>query len=127
MSLSSATTSAIWSDATHGASSPVEDDFAAGVATTGVASVRGKTLGKIETAGDADWFAVTLEAGVRYQFVADTLIAPFGAAALGNPRLRLLDADGKLVASDDNSFIGDRKSTRLNFSHVSESRMPSSA
>ena len=83
------------------------DDFAASVATTGVALVRGRTTGRIETATDQDWFKVTLEQGVRYLFVADTLIAPLGAGALGNPRLTLLDSTGLVVvASDDDSYVG---------------------
>jgi len=84
----------------------LSDDFAATTATTGVAAVRGKTIGQIETAGDTDWFAVTLEAGVSYQFVADTLIAPLGPGALGNPKLRLLDASGRQVSIDDDSYVG---------------------
>lgn len=85
---------------------PIADDFAATTATTGVVAARGKTVGQIETVGDADWFAVTLEAGVAYQFVADTLIAPLGPTALGNPKLRLLDALGRSLAADDDSYIG---------------------
>ena len=85
---------------------PISDDFAATTATTGVVAARGKIVGQIETVGDADWFAVTLEAGVAYQFVADTLIAPLGPSALGNPKLRLLDASGRPLVVDDDSYIG---------------------
>jgi cyclophilin family peptidyl-prolyl cis-trans isomerase len=85
---------------------PVADDFAATTATSGVVAARGRVVGQIETVGDADWFAVTLEAGVSYQFVADTLIAPLGPGALGNPKLRLLDASGRPLAVDDDSYVG---------------------
>ena len=44
------------------------DDFTAGTDTTGAVAVGGSTTGEIETYGDQDWFAVTLEAGKVYQF-----------------------------------------------------------
>jgi hypothetical protein len=44
------------------------DDYAGSTATTGVVPIGGLTTGNIETSGDADWFAVTLTAGVTYQF-----------------------------------------------------------
>ena len=43
------------------------DDFTAGVGTSGVVAVGGSATGEIETPGDVDWFAVTLEAGKIYQ------------------------------------------------------------
>ena len=53
-----------------------------------------------------------------------------GTTALGDMS-RALKTDLRLEAFADvdeaNSAIGDRKSTRLNSSHMSESRMPSSA
>jgi acyl-coenzyme A synthetase/AMP-(fatty) acid ligase len=44
-----------------------------------------------------------------------------------NTELALLDDDGREVPPGQAGEIADRKSTRLNSSHNSESRMPSSA
>lgn len=87
-------------------SAQASDDYAASVLTAGVAPVRDRILGRIETLGDADWFAVTLEPGVSYRFIADTLLAPLGITALGDARLRLLDSNGRPVAADDDSYVG---------------------
>lgn len=43
------------------------DDFSADTSTTGSVTVGVLTTGRIETSGDVDWFAVTLEAGKTYQ------------------------------------------------------------
>ena len=49
-------------------------------------------------------------------------------AALPVSALSLEEAKTKgLVGEKPSGYLGDRKSTRLNSSHVSESRMPSSA
>ena len=51
-----------------------------------------------------------------------------GSPADANYRLRLtLSGNEEAVVLQPNTAITDRKSTRLNSSHVSESRMPSSA
>ena len=44
----------------------MSDDYAATTQTTGAVAVGGSATGEIETAGDHDWFAVTLEAGKTY-------------------------------------------------------------
>ena len=62
------------------------------------------------------------------------LVVASGTARLNNRKIkdalggkpRLLSAD-EVVAATGHPVGGDRKSTRLNSSHVSESRMPSSA
>ena len=54
----------------------------------------------------------------RTNFMCSHLVFGCGAALIGGKAVRLLNA-----AFD----AGDRKSTRLNSSHVSQSRMPSSA
>lgn len=42
------------------------DDFAATIGTTGTVTVGGTVQGKVEIAGDVDWFKVTLGANSRY-------------------------------------------------------------
>ena len=44
------------------------DDFAANTSTTGYATVGGSSSGRIETAGDEDWFAVSVTGGQIYNF-----------------------------------------------------------
>ena len=48
-------------------SGPPPDDFSAGTNTTGLVDVGGSVTGNVESADDADWFAVDLEGGTRYQ------------------------------------------------------------
>ena len=50
-----------------------------------------------------------------------------GCGFVANPMQYMKDADEELVAAEQNTDDGDRKSTRLNSSHPSSSRMPSSA
>ena len=110
---------------------PVNDDFSASVSTTGTVNVGGNAVGTVNFIGDRDWFRITLAAGATYQFNLD-------GTGLSDPTLYLRDAAGaQLRFNDDfsgrNSQItfttttADRKSTRLNSSHSSVSRMPSSA
>ncbi len=70
------------------------DDYAANLSTAGRASVGGSSTGRIETTGDHDWFAVTLNAGTQYQLRANS-------AGLGDPLLTLRDGGGGFVTSND--------------------------
>ena len=45
----------------------MSDDYTSDTQTTGTVTVGGSTTGDIETGGDQDWFAVTLEAGKTYR------------------------------------------------------------
>ena len=47
---------------------PAADDFSDNTATDGAVTVGGSVQGNIEWEDDADWFAVELTAGVRYEF-----------------------------------------------------------
>ena len=80
----------------------VTDDFASSTATTGSVSVGGSTSGNIETAGDTDWFKITLTAGQTYQF--DLKGGPSGNGNLPDPFLRLRDSSGNTIA---NAFADD--------------------
>lgn len=46
----------------------VTDDYSANILTLGSLSVGGQSTGNIETAGDKDWFGVSLQAGTTYTF-----------------------------------------------------------
>ncbi|MFZ2029151.1 MAG: PPC domain-containing protein, partial [Vitreimonas sp.] len=80
------------------------DDYAASTSTTGTVSVGGSRSGNIETAGDADWFKITLVAGQTYQF--DLRGSPSGGGTLADPFLRLRDSAGNSITSDDDSGTG---------------------
>ena len=80
----------------------VPDDFTAGTDTTGTVEIGGSTRGEIEVPYDRDWFAVTLEAGRRYQF--DVEGSQTGAGTLVYPYLLgVYDANGNFAF--DNSGI----------------------
>ena len=79
-----------------------EDDFDADAGTSGRVALGGSQRGEIETALDADWFAVTLRAGNDYVFE----VAGAGDPALSNPVVRLIGPDGTVLASDDDSGPG---------------------
>ncbi|MCB1335140.1 MAG: pre-peptidase C-terminal domain-containing protein, partial [Roseivivax sp.] len=75
----------------------ITDDFAGDSSTTGTIAVGGSTSGNIETAGDRDWFAVTLQARTEYQIA----LAGQGGGALTDTYLRIYDAAGNELASND--------------------------
>jgi hypothetical protein len=85
------------------------DDFAASSASTGRLATGGSASGQIESAGDTDWFAATLSAGIRY---VATLV-PASAGGLADPLLTVWRSDTDFVAADDNS--AGNGSARLDF------------
>ncbi|MCL4744531.1 MAG: tandem-95 repeat protein [Burkholderiaceae bacterium] len=80
---------------------PPADDFPATRFTPGAVAVGGASAGTLESAGDRDWFAVSLQAGARYIF--ELLGAASGDGTLADPSLRLLSAAGGLLASNDDA------------------------
>ena len=80
------------------------DDYPASTATTGMVAVGGSIAGEIETAGDADWFKVTLTSGKTYRFACEG--SDTGQGALEYPVLRLLDGAGHVLLSDSGSVDG---------------------
>jgi len=80
----------------------VGDDYADGPDTTGRLPLGDTVQGRIDTPGDADWFAVELTAGVAHLF--DMRGAPDGT--LQDGLLTLHDADGNEVARDDDGGEG---------------------
>ncbi len=89
-------------------------DLAADTATTGAVAVGGSAAGAIETAGDRDWFAVTLEAGTAYRI--DLEGSPTHGGTLPDPYLRgVYDADGNLVPGTPDDDGGQSLNSRLEF------------
>ena len=82
----------------------VRDDYAASTATTGVLAANGSSSGNIEGTGDADWFRITLTAGQTYRLEALGYDSSNGT--LRDPLLRLYNASGVQVASDDDGGTG---------------------
>ena len=66
----------------------LDDDYASDTSTTGSLTVGSSVTGNLETYGDSDWFAITLEAGATYQF---DQIGPYDAF------LYLRDSSGNLL------------------------------
>ena len=83
---------------------PITDDYTSTTSTTGTVSVGGTKTGSIETAGDTDWFKISLVAGVTYTF--DAMGSPSGKGTLADTYLRLRDGAGTSIAFDDDSGTG---------------------
>ena len=72
------------------------DDYAATSSSTGLVLVGSGSSGVLEQIGDRDWFAVDLQAGRTYDL-------RLNGTSLADPSLRLLNAAGTLLASNDDS------------------------
>jgi subtilisin family serine protease len=76
------------------------DDFAANTTSQGLVSPGGSSSsGRLETAGDHDWFQVSVQAGRSYEF-------RLTGVSLTDPVLRLRDGTGAEIAVDNNSGGG---------------------
>ena len=81
----------------------MSDDYKGDSTSTGTLVIDGAaTSGRIEAVGDSDWFAVTLQTGIIYEFA----LSAAGLDDLSDPYVYLRDADGKLLAADDDSGPG---------------------
>ncbi|MCW5735005.1 MAG: M10 family metallopeptidase C-terminal domain-containing protein [Enhydrobacter sp.] len=78
-------------------------DAAAGVGTSYSLSAGQTAQGTIATAGDRDWYAVSLTKNQTYTVA----LVGTGAANLQNPILRLYRPNGTLITLDDDAFIGE--------------------
>ena len=77
-------------------------------------TVGGSATGEVETGGDQDWFAVTLEAGRTYRI--DLEGSDTGAGTLNDPYLYgIHDADGVLLAGTTDDDGGQALNSRLEF------------
>ena len=83
------------------------DDYSSTTQTTGTVAVDGSTRGNIETSGDHDWFAVTLDAGSTYRIDLEGYWT--GDGTLYDPYLHgVYDANGVLLdgTTDDDAGTG---------------------
>ena len=78
------------------------DDYAASTATTGRITAGGSVTGTLETAGDLDWFAVSLVAGKQYTFTLE----PGTTNDLADPYLKLFSSDGKTLIDENDDANG---------------------
>ena len=92
----------------------VPGDYEAGTGTSGTVEVGGLVMGEIETGGDRDWFAVTLEADKIYRI--DLKGDDTGHGTLRDPYLRgLHDADGNLLPGTTADYGGAGRNSRVEF------------
>ena len=85
----------------------MSDDYTSNRQTTGAVAVGGSATGEVESSGDRDWFAVTLEAGTTYRI--ELRGARTGDGTLSDPYLRgVYDASGNPIAgtADDDGGRG---------------------
>ncbi len=75
------------------------DSVPGNTSSTATAIVGGVISGSIDTAGDSDWYSITLTAGQTYTF--STIL---GAGALADSILRLRDSSGALIAQNDDAI-----------------------
>lgn len=106
-----------WDPSSLSKFTPAPDDFADsmtdGAHPFGHISVGGTATGALQAAGDRDWFAVQLQAGVNYT-VSETGHTG-GGGTLADPFLRLHDASGILLASNDDITNGANPDSRIVF------------
>ena len=90
------------------------DDFTDDTGTAGAVAVGGSAAGEVETGGDRDWFAVTLEAGKTYRI--DLEGWETDAGTLPDPYLRgVYDAEGDLVPGTLDDDGGQSLNSRVAF------------
>ena len=90
------------------------DDYPASTGTTGTVAVDGSNTGKVDYAGDEDWFAVELVADREYQIHIEG--SQTGQGALRDPALYgIHDSDGRLLAGTGDDDGGERPNSRLAF------------
>jgi len=77
-------------------------DLPADTTTPVTLSIAGSYTGSLETPGDQDWIRVELVAGQFYRISLEGA----GASPMSDPFLSLFDADGTLIASNDDGGDG---------------------
>ena len=93
------------------AAAQVGDDHGADPAGSGQIILGTPQTGTVETAGDADWFAVNVDQGTQYQI--DLEGQPTGQGSLQDPLVELFGPDGGEIARDDDGGSG--LNSRLRF------------
>jgi len=90
------------------------DDYAASTSTTGRISVGGRVTGTIESAGDLDWFRVSLTAGRTYTIRLSGRGS--GGGTLSDTYLQgIYSAAGAYLSGTSNDDDGDSLDSRVNF------------
>jgi subtilisin family serine protease len=84
------------------------DDYGSTPGQSGSLSVGTSLQGELETQGDRDWFAITLESDTNYVFELTGI-------TLGDPLLALRDSGGTIITSDDDG--GEGLNSRLSYSN----------
>lgn len=79
-------------------------DAAHDTSTTYTMEVNGSFEGVVESAGDRDWVAITLEAGKTYDI--DLFGSPSGSGTLGDPITAIYDSSGTYLAGNDDGGEG---------------------
>ena len=78
-------------------SPPVHTEYSANTITTGAITLGQTVSSIIDFAGDADWFKITLENGVKYKFN----LFGSGESAIADSFLNLRNNRGEIVASEE--------------------------
>ena len=84
------------------------DDYGSSPGQSGSLNVGTSLQGELETRGDRDWFAITLESDTRYVFELTGI-------TLGDPLLVLRNSSGTAITSDDDG--GEGLNSRLSYSN----------
>jgi Ca2+-binding RTX toxin-like protein len=96
---------------------PAADDFANSLTDTshpiGQLAIGGSLNGALQQAGDRDLFAVQFQAGVTYTI--SEIGHTGGGGTLADPFLRLHDASGAVIASDDDIVDGSNPDSQITF------------
>ena len=85
-------------------------DTPGGITTTATLTPGSFVIDELETAGDSDWFRITLEAGETYTFT--TYLPPGG---LSDSILTLRDANGAVIDQNDDAIFGELLYSEITF------------
>ena len=97
----------------------MSDDYTADTLTTGTVTVGGSATGDIESRGDRDWFAVTLEADTTYRI--DLEGARSWVGTLSDPYLRgVHDSNGDFIRGTTNDDGGTGYNSRVTFTPTAD-------
>ena len=81
------------------------DNYTADATTTGIVAVPGSTMGRIERAGDRDWYAVELQAATGYVVDLEGSLRDIDDGVLDDPKLHgIFNSSSALISctQDDN-------------------------
>ena len=93
------------------------DSFTDPAAPFGQVAVNGSSTSALDAAGDRDWFRVQLVAGTTY--IINLQGQHAGAGTLEDPYVRLHDANGALLAQNDDVAVGVNRNSQLTFTATS--------